>query len=121
MIIRISKIKVLYKHDKIKIKEHPYYLSLLNNNYSLYEKSISYQGRHQKGKNTSKFEGMLELVEKIEKNGFNLNLSPIKIESKTAHHGRHRICILMYLYGKNLEIKIRHGKIVKIFYENNKN
>lgn len=119
MIIRISKLKVKYKNSFLKIKKHPYYISLLTKNYTLYEKSISYQGSKQIVKKTAQLDNLLLLAEKIRSSGFNLNLSPIEIKTKVVHHGRHRICILYYLYGKKLRLKInKYGKIIQIIYPN---
>lgn len=117
MIIVISKLKVKYKNSFLKIKRHPYYISLLTKDYTLYEKSITYKGSAQTHKKTAELDNLYLLAEQIKKNGFNVNLSPIEIIKRAVHHGRHRICILYYLYGKKLKLKInKYGKITNIYY-----
>ena len=116
--IQISKIRILYKGKFIKIRQHPYYKSLKTQSGQKYEYCISKSEHAQKVKNTSTWKGMKKLVNIIENKGFKPYLSPFKIEynSRIGHyvveHGRHRMCIIRYLYGNKLKIRIDENNFI---------
>ena len=115
------KIKKIYVKDNgssklFKIKDHPYYLSLANNNRTLYENFIK-NNHLQLQKTSGTWDGYLNLYEQLKTN-FDMNDSDIKIRkinnNYVCYHGRHRICILDHIHGDNTKLKIKHGKLVKL-------
>ena len=143
MIIKISDVYIRDNGNKniISIKDHPYYLSLKYNNKEIYNMYIK---RHyvQSIKITGNWSGFIDLYKSIKKYGFNKNKESIVITNinQTATisvyknkknistsinticinkficlHGRHRICILRYIYGHHLKLVINDkGRLQKI-------
>jgi len=110
MKVKISELYVRYNHKYINIYNHPYYLSLLNNDENLYNSSLT--SSYQKNKKTGVFNEYRSLMQKIAKK-FNKHKNPIKIVNNICRHGRHRICILFYLYKDNF-ILIKNNKVTSI-------
>lgn len=129
--IKLSSIKIYYKGKFIKIRHHPYYIALLNHDKNLYEQCIANSGIVQRLKPTATWEGIQNLINIIKTNGFKLyngRFDLFKNESyghKHKHtsntlysrHGRHRLCILLYLYGKNLTFKLKQYRHYKNNYK----
>lgn len=111
--IEIKYIKVLYKGKYIKIKHHPYYKALKNHDHHYYEKIIGKSDNAQKIKETSTYHGLKKLIKKIKDYGFNITQDPIKINDLKVNHGRHRMCILYYLYKKKLSFELDSNNYIK--------
>ena len=103
----------------LKIKKFPYYLGLKNNDEEIYDKYVKTLPQDHQIRDTGNLSGLQKLVYDILQNGFTFNDTSIVIKHKkneiyTCNRGRHRICILYYLYGKNCEIKLKKNTIIKI-------
>jgi len=114
---RISDILISLSGQKMSIAEHPYYLALQTNQKNVYESHK--KSKHQMKKPTSNWKTYIDLKNKISKNGYKPRSSDYITLKKNSHgvwycnHGRHRLCILRYLYGTQLQlvtIKHRHKK-----------
>jgi hypothetical protein len=114
--ININKIKIYYKGQYIRIKYHPYYIALINNNKIQYETCIANSEYVQQIKPTATWEGIQNLINIIKTDGFKIYKDSFNLfkrhNKKTLYsrHGRHRLCILLYLYGKDLFLKIKKNK-----------
>jgi hypothetical protein len=101
------------------IKSHPYYQSLEQQDKELYEKYTESK-KKQFVKPTGQWYGFMELVENIKQNGYDTTSDdPIIIIKKRnqwfCDHGKHRICILRYLYADDLELEVRKKMVVRVF------
>lgn len=106
------------QYKNIKIEKHVYYVSLVIRNSQLYNSYVNITER-QKNKPTGTFVGFIELLENIKKNGFDfLNNDKIVIKKinnqYSCLHGRHRMCIMKYLYGENTTLIIKKNKVIGI-------
>ncbi|MHB1952864.1 MAG: hypothetical protein ACYCOU_03865 [Sulfobacillus sp.] len=89
-----------------KVSEHPFHRALSLNDESIYRNYIEFSGKHQIRKKTGDWHGMLKLVETIKTEGFDVEKDPLTFYRKERHsgqeihctHGRHRLCILQFLY-----------------------
>lgn len=123
--IKINDLLIKDHDDKYPINEHIYYKALRINNGKLYEKKTN-KSKRQKVKKSATWKEFNKLKDNIKYNGFKLNKSPLIIrfdkDKPFVSHGRHRITLLRYLYGKNLsflvQIKNRIGKIVDLNIKN---
>ena len=123
--VTISNIKILYKDEFIKIKKHPYYIALKNNSKELYEDFIAESNGKQRSKPTGTWEGIQSLLTIIKKNGFDIyngSFHLLKLNNQIyGRHGRHRLCILLYLYGNKLKLKLKkrknYYKIIKLIHD----
>ena len=102
----VCSLKVKSRNNRLTIQEHPYYQALQHKNRKLYESFVD-QSVHQKAKHTASWEGFITLGKTIKKHGFICDAQdPIIIKFKHnqwyVSHGRHRACILLYLYGQRL-------------------
>ena len=112
---QLSDIKVYYNHKYIKIKKHPYYLALKYHSKELYLRYIKTSFVQSK-KKTGNWQGFLELLDKIKSKGFNNKKDSIVIDGDLiCKHGRHRICMFMYLYGGNTLLKIKNNRLEKVY------
>lgn len=120
--ISLRKIFIKYKGGFIKISDHPYFQALATGNRHMYEECIKKSEFHQRNKKTATWEGIHELIDTIKKNGFNPSISTFRIERRVdkdtnkkiwkVDHGRHRTCILRYLYGGHAKVKFsKNGQI----------
>lgn len=111
--LKLDDITVKIHHDNVKITKHPYFLALRHDDSNTYQKFIQ-QKKYQKNKASASWMGFNQLVRKIHQEGFRFNPNdPISLKKKgtwVVTHGRHRICILRYLYGKNATITIKHSE-----------
>lgn len=123
--ISLRKIYIKYKGGFIKISDHPYFQALSTGNRHMYEECIKNLEFHQRSKKTATWEGIQELIETIKRDGFNPEISSFRIQRRTdkesgkkiwkIEHGRHRTCILRYLYGGHAKVSFsRSGQIRKI-------
>jgi len=105
----------LHTGEIIKLKHHPYYRALVNNDRKKYRKYVK-KCHIQSRKRTAKWQYFLSLKDTIYHKGFDFNEAPLEISKKDGRyvfgHGRHRACILLYLY--------RHSKVNILFYKYNK-
>lgn len=123
--IKISHIYIRYSGRYIKIKNHKYFKALATGNRHTYEEFINRSDIHQRRKPSASWEGINKLIDKIREEGFDPSLSSFQITKKTdrrtgksiyiVDHGRHRMCILRYLYGRNLQFIVdKHGFILDL-------
>ena len=104
------------KNKYFKLTSHPYYKSLKHNDASVYSEYIV-KAQDQFIKETGTWEGYLALFEKIKKDGFDFkNNDSIVMESINdkwmCQHGRHRLCMLRKIYGKDIFVKLKNNRIV---------
>ncbi len=116
---KLSKDKKIHKR---KIKNHPYYISLLNNNKRKYEKYIKLS-KYQLKKPSAKWEHLIDIYNDISKNDFDFyNKDKMIIIEKKGKmfciHGRHRICMLYIIYGRNTTLKLVNNIVVGIVATN---
>ncbi len=115
--VKINKCMINYK-GPIKVKDHPYYLALKKESENLYDKTIE-RDMYQRSKESGTWKGLKKLVLSIKNNGFLLKKAPIVFkwgDMLICHHGRHRLCILRYLYRSHLKLKIdKHGVVISIY------
>lgn len=102
--IDIGDLKVRSPDGKVGVDQHPYYLSLKDKDAHMYENFVKKSNRQSK-KESAPWSGYYKLAKKIHREGFIYDINhPIIIKHKRgkwyACHGRHRICILRYLYGR---------------------
>jgi hypothetical protein len=105
------------KHD-IPPENHPYYISLNMNDPKIYRKAVEFS-RKQLSKPTANWDKYLRLKDIIKENGFIMGDDPIILKKKSGkwvcYHGRHRISILLYLYGPSMKLRIKkHEKIFTV-------
>jgi hypothetical protein len=120
--VRLGNISILYKSKFIKIKKHPYYIALKTKNKELYENFIFNLNNRQIKKPSGNWEGLQSLLTSIKKDGFDIYNGSFRLVSNNdkiySRHGRHRLCILLYLYGSKLKLKLRkhkdYCKIIKL-------
>ncbi len=119
-LISINDIKVrdskLSKYTYLSIIEHPYYLSLKNNNQMIYDKFITNHSSQRK-KKTSTWNEFYKLYVVLKTVGFQTKYNkkdPIIIENNLCRHGRHRICMLKLIYGSNLIIELKDNMVYKL-------
>ena len=120
--IQISDVLIRQNDDKYPINEHAYYQALVNNDRKLYEKQVN-KSKWQKEKQSATWQHFLQLKESIQANGYIPDKTPIIIKFKNnrmpyVSHGRHRIVLLMYIYGPELKLVMQMkngiGKVVNI-------
>jgi hypothetical protein len=116
--IYLTKLSKDKKRHKRKIKKHPYYISLLHNKQRKYEKYIQLS-KYQSKKPSAKWEHLVDIYNEISKKGFDFyNKDKIIIVKKHGKmvciHGKHRICMLYLIYGRNTTIELRNNTVVGI-------
>jgi len=117
--INIGNLMVRSPDGKINVDQHPYYLSLKYNDKHLYRDFVKQSNRQNKKKSAlwSEYNNLKDI---IYNKGFIYNVDhPVIIKYKKgkwyASHGRHRSCILRYLYGENCILvltKLKDNKYV---------
>ena len=115
MYCNINKILIKHKNEFIKIKDHPYYQALKNNDPKIYENTIKLS-KTQSSKNTGSWMGFLNLKDVILEHGIHYVCQEELIQIKKlddinfyCHHGRHRLCILYFLYYTTIKLKIENN------------
>lgn len=118
--INIDQIYIKNSDGLVKIRKHPYYRALKYNNKKLYEDEVN-SSWIQWLKTSGDWKGFLDLKKIIEDEGIETTINhdpifiiPLKDESYYCDHGRHRLCILRFLYKDKLQIKIRNTTLIKI-------
>lgn len=118
-IININDIYLInFKNDKyVKIHKHPYYLSLLDKDKAMFKNYISYS-KHQSEKPSGKWHNFNDIYKTIKNKGFDFSnsdkITVIEEDDKFyCMQGRHRICMLLKIYGKNLNIKVENKKLTE--------
>jgi hypothetical protein len=118
----INEILIKYKKKLITIKQHPYYKALKNNNPEIYEKEMK-SNKTQSCKITGTWLGFLQLKDIIIKNGIRsvcneeiiyIRKNKDDITNYYCKHGRHRLCILYFIYGETINFKIKNNKCIGI-------
>lgn len=111
-IIHIS--DVLIRMDgKTEIWRHPYYVSLKTRDRSIYNDYVKNKSS-QRNKDTASWNSYIDLMKSIKFDGFIYNWKdPLILKKKknglyVCSHGRHRMCILYYLYRDNCRLVIRN-------------
>lgn len=116
--IYISKLSKDNPSKYIKIKNHPYYISLLNSNRQKYEKYIQIS-KYQSKKPSSKWENLIDIYNDISKNGFDFSKDKITIVKKHGKmvciHGKHRICMLTLIH-YNTILAVENNTVVGISF-----
>lgn len=102
----------------IPIYQHPYYIALATNNKDLYHQAVSVSDK-QRTKPSADWNHLLALKFNIYHNGYLKSEDPIRLQRINGYwccvHGRHRVCILLSLYGPNLTLIIKKkGTTAKI-------
>eukprot|EP00734_Pompholyxophrys_sp_LG126_P000065 Pompholyxophrys_sp_v1_NODE_3_length_18401_cov_4.332280.p10 type:complete len:165 gc:universal NODE_3_length_18401_cov_4.332280:7040-7534(+) len=102
----------------IPIHQHPYYIALTTNNEELYRKAVNVSDK-QSRKPTADWHHLLDLRYHIFTEGFYNGGDPIILERIDGRwcctHGRHRVCILLSLYGPELKLIVkRKGDTAKV-------
>ena len=138
MISNLESMYIRYDDSIIKISNHPYSKSLLQNenldpeknpqssspSEDLYNEAIS-KSKAQLKKSTAGWSAFLKLKDNIILNGFIINKSePIIFKKQKdkyyCSHGRHRICILYVLYGGNIKLNLKKKhkgwEVIEIIY-----
>lgn len=121
LIVKLIDVLMRQNKDKYPIRKHAYYKSLILDDSDMYEEQAT-QSRHQKKKSSSFWENYIKLGLNIKKNGYKAGANPIIIKYKHdqwyCSHGRHRICLLLYLYGPksllSVNVKDNVGQIMSI-------
>jgi hypothetical protein len=102
--VPVNKTYIRLKDHKFKIRKHPYYISLKKNKPTIFNNFMKNYNSYQRTKKTGNWYGFKKLVKSIDKKGFIYNRdNPIIISKKhdkwIITHGRHRACVLYFLYG----------------------
>ena len=115
---KLSKINNKIKRKYKKIKKHPYYISLLQDNKRKYKKYIQLS-KYQSKKPSVKWEHLVDIYNEISEKGFDFyNTDKIIIVKKHGKmvciHGKHRICMLHLIHGRNTILQILNNTVVGI-------
>lgn len=102
--LKMNDVSVKIDHEVQNIMQHPYYLALRYRDENVYRKMIKSQ-KHQRNKRSATWQGYNDLVYLLDRDGFRFNAKdPIIIKKRNTKwivaHGRHRMCIFRFLYGK---------------------
>lgn len=94
-----------------RINRHPYYLALFSRDSKYFESYVATCSSYQRKKKSSTWKGYINLMRKIRHYGYRpidpIILKRAKNGDWCCHHGRHRMCILYYLYGPNAILKTK--------------
>jgi hypothetical protein len=122
-LVQIKLSKIIIKGNKknekcCKIIRHSYYQSLNKKDPVMYETYIS-NSKYQSKKESSTWSHFFSLYKTIKKNGFDFTKDPIAIKNKKSKwiciHGRHRMCMMYKIYGKNSLVELDEtGKMIGI-------
>ena len=125
--IKLKDIKVKNNSGKnfVDIKNHDYYKALKYNSKHIYLQSVK-KSYVQLQKKTADWNEFLKLLDDIKKNGFNVFKDSVIIKNKyipednenlyICLHGRHRICMIRYLYGKKCKVLVNENdKVIKVY------
>lgn len=103
----------------INIKDHSYYKALKKNDPNIYLTYVNKMVR-QKQKDTGSWSGFIELYKNIKKHGLNLTNTGSIVIKKTeddkycCFHGRHRMCMMKYLYNDNTVLTLKNNRVFSI-------
>ena len=102
-----------------KIKDNPYYLSLKSDDEEIYNNYVNTLPSSHRNRPTGTLKGLKDLIKKIKHEGFRYGDRSIVIVKKHNKYfckrGRHRLCVLLFLYDKDTYIEIKHRTIIKIY------
>lgn len=109
-IIHISDIRIRMDGPK-DISNHPYYVALERSDPSLYNEYVKSKVT-QRNKKSASWNSYIDLVNSIMFDGFKYNSrDPLILKKKDGKylgsHGRHRLCILYYVYKGDCRLVIR--------------
>lgn len=120
--LKLSDVIIQHGKDKYPIDQSAYYQALISNDGEIYENEVN-KSKHQRRKDSGTWKGFLKLREKLIKHGYYPSISPILINIKKkpyVSHGRHRIVLLMHIYGPKLklvlQIKNGVGEVIDLSY-----
>jgi hypothetical protein len=109
----------LSEQKHVNIKDHVYYKALKKNDSKIYLKYVKKMCR-QKQKDTGTWYGFIELYNNIKTHGINLENTGSIVIKKTeddkycCFHGRHRICMMKYLYSGNTVLTLKNNRVFNI-------
>lgn len=111
--LRLGDLLIRESSNKYPVSHHNYYKALVLGDSDLYEEQAA-KSEHQRNKPSSSWENFVELGKNIKKNGYKPGSHPLKIKIKENNwyftHGRHRACLLLYLYGPNVTLVVEQHK-----------
>ena len=115
---KLSRQNECNENKVVKIKYHPYYISLVTKDKYKYENYIK-RSNHQLSKPSSIWENLIYIFEDIHENGFDFsNKDYIIIKKRNGKlvciHGRHRIAMLYLIYGKDSVLELLDSRVVGI-------
>ena len=108
-------------HEKgryVPISNHPYYTSLNEWNPRIYGEYIR-KSAYQSSKPSGSWEGFVALTWNLHRTGLalsendNIQVTKTK-EGWKCRHGKHRMCIIMFLYGPSARLQVKNGIVVGI-------
>lgn len=111
-IINISDVRIRMDGPR-EIPTHPYYVALDQSDRSIYDAYVKSKVT-QRRKESSSWSSYIDLVNSIMFDGFKYSAEdPLILKKKKnglylGSHGRHRICILYYVYKGNCRLAIRN-------------
>jgi hypothetical protein len=112
--------EVLVKtHEKgryVPITEHPYYMALNEWNPTIYREYV-HKSAYQSSKPSGTWRGFVELTRNVYAHGLTFSEDDrIEIVNTDkgwkCRHGKHRVCIIMFLYGPSVRLQIKRGVVV---------
>jgi hypothetical protein len=110
-VIDISDVRIRMDGAK-EISGHPYYLALLESDRSIYDNYVKSK-ISQRYKKSASWNSYIDLVNSIMFDGFKYNpRDPLILKKKQnglylGCHGRHRLCILYYVYQGKCRLELR--------------
>lgn len=123
-VISINDIYLInFKINKyVKIREHPYYLSLKNKDKKMFKNYICYS-KHQSSKPSGKWHNFVNIYKTIKNKGFDFSNSDkitITEENKKffCMQGRHRICMLLQMFKHNLYVEVTNELVTRFIIQN---
>ena len=102
----------------VPIHEHPYYVALHELNPTLYHDYIQHSA-YQSSKPSGSWMGFVELARALYVRGLAFSTyDPIQVvHTRTGwqcRHGKHRACIIRFLYGPDATLRIEKGVVVSV-------
>ena len=120
MEIRLGEISVRahLKTPCIPIQCHPYYAALSEWNPTIYNEYIRHSS-YQSSKPSGSWDGYVDLALAIYTRGLTFsevdNIQIVKSKAGwVCRHGKHRVCIMRFIYGPHAILKIEDGMVVGV-------
>lgn len=104
--------------DYVTINKIPYYKALKRNSKDIFYKYLKYS-KYQSKKDSGDWDKFNKIYKTIKEEGFDFNNKDrVTFHEKNGKliciRGRHRICMLLSIYGENLFLLIENNKLVNI-------